>query len=270
MERVVRVDDHLSPMLDEDALLVIMDEVWSELDHLLPQFELLGDDTGADKGTRRSFSTIFQNAELKSLLRQNPRHSCARPEPEQAGGRAAPNAAALNEHGVPYDATQDDALFRKMASNVDDQNRNMEEVLRLVGLQEGNPEVTNAFICQSKGQRRGNLLESRTRILLPFASQTMVKAFWRNVESDEGATLKTKQAARNPVRTLLHKYCAMVVISNNPLVWGRLGLASRIAVQKYDGTVVVGEYNYTMRMVTKPFIEKDRVVQAFERNRRMT
>ncbi|KAG6618584.1 uncharacterized protein IUM83_01309 [Phytophthora cinnamomi] len=287
MERAPRGDGLCSPLLDEDTMFSVMNDVLDESNNLSAGFELLNEDERAEKPkkkrrrdrnrpcheiarlqaeaveleqelqnqlnratetARSSFGAMVQNAELKSLLRQSLEDTrtlelnLSKQVDELV--QMLPPSMNTMARNLAFDATHDDDLFKRMANDVDEQYRNMGRILHLAGLHGGDSEVTDAYICQSRGTvngQVGHLLKSRTRILSPFTSQALVNALWTSVESDERATLRTKQATNK---------------LDLPL-----GLASRIAVQKYE--VVVGDYVCTMRTVMKQFIEKDRVAQVW-------
>ncbi|KAK1935566.1 hypothetical protein P3T76_010261 [Phytophthora citrophthora] len=196
----------------------------------------------ATKKARLDLQTHITNAALKTTLRNNLNTIRALDQnlTTQIDEllQAAPHSLVKKAQNLPYDAVNDRVVFMRMAGNVDDQYRDMDQALRLAKLYEDTSEVTDAVICRSNSNC-GDVLKSRARLLLPFEQDCLVESLWRYLDRCEAATFG---ATRSKVDI-------------------PLGVSSRIAVQKFE--IALGDYVCVMRMVTKQFIEKNRVVHVW-------
>ncbi|KAG7378918.1 hypothetical protein PHYPSEUDO_009315 [Phytophthora pseudosyringae] len=277
------MNEQHSPLLSEDALMAVVDDVWSQWsprgspfagadaattatktkrrrDRNRPRHEIARLQAEAEelerelenrlarasKSARSSLRAHVGNAELRALVRTSIEDSRALQQnlsqQVQELVRMLPRSMNVTPRNVPFDTAQDHEVLLAMARSVDEQYQNMEHALRLAGLDGTTSEVADAFVCRSKSVTNGDLLTSRTRVLSPFKSCSLVRALWRSVDSDANAALRSEQG---PEKLEL------------PL--GRQ--ASRISIQKYE--VLVGDHVCTMRKVMKQYIEKDRVAQVW-------
>ncbi|KAJ8578264.1 hypothetical protein ON010_g942 [Phytophthora cinnamomi] len=94
---------------------------------------------------------------------------------------------------LQYDSPRDDMVFRLMAQSVDEQYKDMDRVMDREGLTELTTEVVESYVDRATsvytGGESGELLKFRARILSPFKSGMLEKAFWKGVEDGFGATI---------------------------------------------------------------------------------
>ncbi|KAL3670815.1 hypothetical protein V7S43_004001 [Phytophthora oleae] len=198
--------------------------------------------TTANKKARLRLHVYTKNKTLKTMLRDN--LSTIRALEQNLNTQidellqAAPHSLVRMVQNLPYDAAQYKAVFMRMAGNVDAQNSDMDQALRFAKLDEVTLEVTDAVIYRSNGNC-GDTLKSRARLVLPFKHDCLVEALWRYLDRCEVATLSATRSKLDLP----------------------LGVSSRIAIQKLE--VALGDYVCVMRMVTKQFIEKNRVVHVW-------
>ncbi|POM62795.1 hypothetical protein PHPALM_28002 [Phytophthora palmivora] len=194
---------------------------------------------------RATFHKLVQNVEMKTLLRETLEETQAleqtlQRQTDELMQVMRPRSLVLTTRVLSFDPFHDIFVFSTMADRVDDQYKDMDRVLRRVGLEGATSEIVDAYVCRAssffpKGGD-GNILKFRSRALKPFNKSTLEKAFWRYVDASG-----RNQAPGN---------------FNFPL-----GLASRLVVQKYE--CAVDNYTCTMRVLIKQFVEKDRTMQVW-------
>lgn len=244
--------------VDETELLALVDDVWKHQSSLKPKktrrrdrnrpwHEIARLQTQAEELEREletqlaqastsavnSFATYLNNAELKALIRESIQDTGALEwnlnRQMQELVQMLPPSVAMKPTNLPFVANQDSEVFWELARSVDEQYNGMEQVLRLAGLDESISEVEDAFFCQS------GLLESRTRILSPFQSSSLMESLWGVVNNGSDIDDRTSELP--------------------------LGLACRVGAQKYQ--VVVGGHVCSMRTVVKQFKHNNRDVMVW-------
>ncbi|ETL34933.1 hypothetical protein L916_12887 [Phytophthora nicotianae] len=282
----------VSPYLDEESLMAVVDDVWSLLSPSSSPIHHLksvaGDAAVTDTANVVAAQTAVKKRKKRRPDRNRPHHEIARLRAQAAELesqlqkqttkdtryytnvglkamlresfddiyaleqnlntqmeellRGMPRVLAAMSRNLPYDITQDDGMFAMMARSLDDQYTNMDQVLRVAGLDKITSEVADASICHSNDAigNYGVTLKSRTCIFSPFRSDCSVGALWRHFERCQRATMDSTQ------------------FRNLDLP---LGISSRVAIQKFE--VTLGDYVCAMRMVVKQFVERDRIVHVW-------
>ncbi|OWZ09897.1 hypothetical protein PHMEG_00017325 [Phytophthora megakarya] len=196
----------------------------------------------SSKKARSAFYKHTRNMELKMLLRETMEETQAFEQNLERQVdklmRMASRSLGLPTMFLAFDPIHDVLVFSKMAQRVDDQYNDMGRVLQRMGLEGDTSEITDAYVCRANSLyprgSDGDILKFRSRMIKPFNKSTLEKGFWRYMD-----TLGVNQATTNL----------------------ELGLASRVAVQKFES--VAGDYVCTTRVITKQFVEEDRIVQVW-------
>ncbi|KUF68467.1 hypothetical protein AM587_10011629 [Phytophthora nicotianae] len=231
----------VSPYLDEESLMAVVDDVWSLLSPSSSPIHHLksvaGDAAVTDTANVVAAQTAVKKRKKRRPDRNRPHHEIARLRAQVAELesqlqkqttkdtryytnvglkamlresfddiyaleqnlntqmeellRGMPRVLAAMSRNLPYDITQDDEMFAMMARSLDDQYTNMDQVLRVAGLDKITSEVADASICHSNDAigNYGVTLKSRTCIFSPFRSDCSVGALWRHFERCQRATI---------------------------------------------------------------------------------
>ncbi|KAE8958410.1 hypothetical protein PR003_g32481 [Phytophthora rubi] len=139
--------------------------------------------TSSSKTARRTLLKRNENATLKRMLQesvedtQTLEHNLFRQMNELV--QSLPRSLVMTRN-LQYGGAHDDMVFRLMASSVDAQYKDMDQVMRRAGLAGLQTEVMDSYVGRATseytGGVTGELLEFRSRILSPFASCTLERA----------------------------------------------------------------------------------------------
>ncbi|KAE8995344.1 hypothetical protein PF011_g16371 [Phytophthora fragariae] len=154
--------------------------------------------TSSSKNAHRALLKRNENATLKRILQESVEDTQAleRNLLRQMKGlvQSLPRSLAMTRN-LQYDGARDDMVFRLMVNSVDAQYKDMDRVMRRAGLVGLQTEVMDSYVGRATseytGGVTGELLEFRSRILSPFASCTLERAFWRGIEAGLGAAMGT-------------------------------------------------------------------------------